>query len=587
MTGRWIGLVMGVWGLLSAGSAMSESPSVSAMQVTVHLFSVREVQKMTMVSLGGGSWMRTCAQCPKQPIAAPVQLENGKGAVKLASGATSRQVELSGAFVVKADGYERVINAAGIWSIASTQGGLLVLLSLPSERYVVAALNGETSPDEPMESLKAMAVTMRTFALVNSDRHIAEGFGLCDSTHCQALRFETPRLEVERAVKETAGETLWSENRRAHIYFTQNCGGVTEAASNVWPGEQAKYLASHQDPYCLRRSSAAWNAQVSLDQLSKIFQHEGWRTPASLNDVRIVDRTASGRVRLLEVSGSGSHAPVSASSFRFAVNRALGWNQLRSDWYSVKVLQGVLHVEGKGYGHGVGLCQAGAYEMATEGHDFREILSDYFPGTVARVAASDSGWKSYQGAGLTLLSVAPAASLLAQANAAWTRANSVFPVNASLHPRVYALPTTELFRQTTSEPGWTLASTRGSEVYLQPSPILEKNGRSYKVLLHEFLHVLIEHEATSEAPLWLREGLAEALSEGEGNEREPAPKLSLVELEAALAHPVDSAASQHAHVAAGQMTSRLVKRYGLATVKTWLRNGIPKGAVDSLTNAAS
>ena len=527
--------------LLTTGRASSQLPSASAQLITVHLFSVREVRKVTMVPASVGNWMRTCARCPKQPVLAPVKIENADGAIKFPSGATQKQVELSGAFKVSADGYEREINAAGIWSIASSHGGLLVLLSIPSERYVVAALDGEASPDEPLESLKAMAVSMRTFALVNSRRHIAEGFGLCDSTHCQALKFERSRPEVEQAVKDTSGETLWSGSQRAHIYFTQHCGGVTEAAANIWPREQAAYLSSHQDPYCLRRSSAVWTAEVGLDQLGAIFQHEGWRTPTSVKDVRILERTPSGRVKLLEVSGSGTHAVISASSFRFAVDRALGWNRLRSDWYSVNVLQGVLHVEGKGYGHGVGLCQAGSYEMAKEGQDYRQILSHYFPGTVTRVAASDSGWTSYQGAGLTLRSVTPAASLLAQANRAWTQANSTFSVTASLHPVVHALPTTELFRQTTGEPGWVLASTQGLDVYLQPAAVLEKNGRSDGVLLHEFLHVLVEHEAASQTPLWLREGLVEALAEGDAYKRsQPALNMSLAETETALAHPVDS-----------------------------------------------
>jgi stage II sporulation protein D len=581
-------LIAAMLALFSAGSAISESPSVSATLVTVHLFSVREVQSVTMLPHGGDGWMRTCAECPRKPVAAVMQFENGRDGIKFTSGDTLKRIELSGDFTVKASGYEQEVNAAGLWTITPSQSGLRVLLSLPSEHYVIAALSGEASPDEPLESLKAMAVSMRTFALVNADRHIADGFGLCDSTHCQALRFVKPRLEAIRAVKETAGETLWSGDRRAHIYFTQHCGGVTEAAANLWPREQAAYLSSHQDQYCLRRTNAAWSAQVSLDQLSTIFQHEGWHTPTSLKDVRIVERTRSGRVRLLEVSGLGTPAPISASSFRFAVDRALGWNQLRSDWYSVKVMQGVLRIDGKGYGHGVGLCQAGAYEMAAEGHDYRQILSYYFPGTVARVALSDSGWKSYQGTSLTLLSVTPAASLLAQANRAWAQANSAFSVGTSLHPKVYALPTTELFRQTTGEPGWVLASTRGTDVYLQPSAILEKNGRSNKVLLHEFLHVLIEHEATSQTPLWLREGLVEALAEGDGYVRlQPVPNMSFAEMETALAHPVDFAASQCAHIAAGQMASRLVKRYGVTTVKNWLRNGIPTSVAYRLTEAGS
>ncbi|HXC97474.1 MAG TPA: SpoIID/LytB domain-containing protein [Edaphobacter sp.] len=562
--------------MLSVAAALSESPAASATLLTVRLFSVREVQKITIASHNGAGWMRTCIECPKQPVEKVIQLENGKDGIQLASGNTVKRIELSGSFTINASGSDQGVNAIGSWTITSSPGGLRVLLSLPSENYIIAALNGEASPGESLESLKAMAVSVRTFALLNNSRHVAEGFSLCDSTHCQALRFGKPRPEVELAVKETAGETLWSGSHRAHIYFTQHCGGVTEAALNVWPREQAAYLSSHQDPYCLRRSSAAWSAQVSLDQLSKIFQQEGWHTPVSLNDVRILKRTSSGRVSLLEVSGPGTRAPISASSFRFAVDRALGWNQLRSNWYSVEVAQGVLHVEGKGYGHGVGLCQAGASEMAAEGHDYHQILNFYFPGTVTRVAANDRGWKSFQGTGLTLFYVTPGDSLLAKANRAWARANSTFPVSVSLHPKVYALPASELFRQTTGEPGWVLASTRGSDVYLQPSAILEKNGGSDKVLLHEFLHVLVEHEATSQVPLWLREGLVERLAEGEGYPKhEAVPKMSITEIEAPLAHPSDPVAAQHAHIVAGQMADKLLKRYGITTVRGWLRDGVP------------
>ena len=133
--------------------------------------------------------------------------------------------------------------AAGRWTIAWRRDGLRVLLTLPSENYVIAALNGEAAPDEPMASLKAMAISIRTFALVNADRHRAEGFGLCDSTHCQALRLGQARPEVERAVQETAGETLWFGGQRAHVYYTQHCGGMSEPAEDVWPAERATYLS--------------------------------------------------------------------------------------------------------------------------------------------------------------------------------------------------------------------------------------------------------------------------------------------------------------------------------------------------------
>ena len=113
-----------------------------------------------------------------------------------------KQLSLSGNYRLTSKGQENVsdplvVAAAGKWTIAWRRDGLGVLLTLPSERYVVAALSGEAAPDEPMASLKAMAISMRTYALLNANRHRAQGFGLCDSTHCQALRLGAVRPEVE------------------------------------------------------------------------------------------------------------------------------------------------------------------------------------------------------------------------------------------------------------------------------------------------------------------------------------------------------------------------------------------------------
>ncbi len=470
----------------------------SARSLTVELFSTRTVKTLTATS-------------PGQPM--PTQVEWAPDGLRLSSGTTVKQLSLSGSFHMRAGASDpQEISAAGRWTIAWRRDGLRVLLTLPSENYVTAALNGEAAPDEPMASLKAMAISIRTFALVNASRHSAEGFGLCDSTHCQALRLGKARPEVERAVRETAGETLWFNGQRAHVYYTQHCGGMSEAASDVWPAEQASYLAGHRaDPYCLRRSPAAWHARIDLPQLSGIFRSQGWQTPSPISDLRVTKRSASGRAELLAVTGRGAPAELSASSFRFAVDRALGWNQMRSDWYTVSVAGSALEIKGSGYGHGVGLCQAGAYEMASEGHSEKEILSFYFPGAVAGITPAGDGWRSLPGAGWTLLTTGPASGLVAEGNAAWARAQSLF-ASPSTAPTVQELPSTELFRQTTGEPGWMLASTRGSHVFLQPATVRRNNGGSEALLLHEFLHVLVEQQAGEQAPLWLREGLVETLA---------------------------------------------------------------------------
>jgi len=394
--------------LVSAKGPVPES----ARDLTVELFSARPSTHLTATSLDG----------PKTPL----QVDQG----------IQKPLILSGKFRMQSAGEEPVI-AAGKWVITSQHDGLRVLLTLPSENYVIAALSGEAAPDEPLASLKAMAISMRTFALVNANRHQAEGFGLCDSTHCQALRLGKARAEVEQAVRETAGETLWSGGQRAHVFYTQHCGGMSAAASSVWPDEKASYLAGrHSDPYCLRRSPAQWQTRISLRQLGEIFRAQGWHTPSPLTGIRVAQRDATGRAELLQITGRGAPAQLSASSFRFGVDRALGWNQMRSDWYSLTLSGTDLEIQGKGYGHGVGLCQAGAFEMAAEGRSDTEILNFYFPGAVPGIRPVGDGWQKRTGAGWTLLTTDPEGSLLGEGNAAWARAQSLLPRSSSSPPRM-------------------------------------------------------------------------------------------------------------------------------------------------------
>ena len=542
----------------------------SARSLTVELFSTRTVKTLTATPLGQG---------------ALPQVEWAPDGLRLSWGSKRKQLSLSGSFRMQAGaGDAQEISAAGRWTITWQRDGLRVLLTLPSESYVIAALNGEAAPDEPMASLKAMAISIRTFALANASRHNAEGFGLCDSTHCQALRLGNARPEVVRAVRETAGETLWFGGQRAHVYYTQHCGGRSEAGDDVWPAEHASYLAgNHADPYCLRRSPAEWHARIDLGRLSGIFRGQGWQTPSPISAIRVTRRSASGRAELLEVTGQGAPAELSASSFRFAVDRALGWNQMRSDWYTVSVSGVALEMKGRGYGHGVGLCQAGAYQMAAEGHSDTEILSFYFPGAAAGITPAGDGWRRVAGVGWTLLTTGPASALAGEGNAAWAKAQSLLrPPGGSPAPIVEELPSTELFRQTTGEPGWMLASTRGSSVFLQPAAVRRNHGGTEALLLHEFLHVLVEQQAGEQAPLWLREGLVETLATPGKDDSQFRGAMPAKELDAALAHPADAAASRQAHQVAAGMAALLCSRYGRAAVRDFLRHGVPSDVLKRL-----
>ena len=149
-------------------------------------------------------------------------------------------------------------------------------------------------------------------------------------------------------------------------------------------------------------------------------------------------------------------------------------------------------------------------------------------------------------------------------------------------PEIVFAPSTEVFRQMTTQPGWALASTKGSTIVLQPQAVLHAQGRDASAtLLHEMLHVLVEAESSERAPLWLREGLVEALAQEDVRPLRvaPASAVSLNTIEKTLSHPDSLQSSERAHRAAAATVQMLIARYGLPTVRGWLSSGVPAGVL--------
>lgn len=561
--------------VLLAGTLAGAQPR-SAGPLTIEVFSTRAMQSLTATPLSARDSMSLCAACTEKPLSSPLLFQIDSAGALTLNGIRVREADFSGIFRV-GDDAGRIVSD-GRWTVRSHAGHIQLLLTLDSERYVALALAGEAAPDEPMESLKAMAVVIRTFALENTGRHAREGFNLCDSTHCQALRYDRTSHAIGQAVLATSGETLWYHSSRAQVFYTQNCGGMTEAAANVWPRLHPAYLNAHPDPYCARRGLATWHADIPVSEIADIFRVQGWTAPNTIESVRVIRRTSSGRALLLEFQGGGRRALVSASSFRFAVDHSLGWNRLRSDGYTATVAGGVVHITGRGYGHGVGLCQAGAREMASEGKNYRDILAFYFPGTRIGVEGPDGGWRTETESGWTLTSVETTPQLRTGAAAAWVDAQHRFPPRTPAHPTVRVFPDTEIFRESAREPGWVLADTRGTDIFTQPPHILANSGHARETLRHEFLHVLVEQEASSSAPLWLREGLVEALSEPEDRQPPQFP-VDFPAIDAALAHPASYQQSLWAHQQAGALARGLIAAYGLDQLRGWLASAVPPQAL--------
>ena len=221
-----------------------------------------------------------------------------------------------------------------------------------------------------------------------------------------------------------------------------------------------------------------------------------------MDGIAIAQRTGSGRARVLALVGNGEQVRVSASSFRFAIGRALGFNTVRSDRWSVVRAGAQLKFVGTGEGHGVGMCQLGADQMGAEGHGYREILAFYYPGTALGLTARGLAWRRMGGETVALMTTQPdrdgAVLAAAERQVKEIAGQYGWTPPGGIEIRVY--PDVETFRNATGEPGWVAARTSGRRIHLQPAAVLRERGALDSTIHHELLHVFVEAQAAAGHP---------------------------------------------------------------------------------------
>ena len=488
---------------------------------------------------------------------------------------------LTGPFTLSA--HKETLTLHNPLRISAHNGELIFAVTLPIESYVERVVASESGAADSLESLKALAIVVRSFALHQSHGHT--DYDLCDSTHCQLLHWSgsTRSAQAHVATLSTASETLWFQSRRAAAWFHQNCGGRTAAPSEVWPANQqgrelphapTPWLISRADPYCTASGPREWSSTLSLSDLTAALANAGLVRPG-WTKLAVAHRGESGRAVTLLIGNTS----VSAEEFRLAIGRALGWNRILSTWFEVSPQGDQFLFHGRGSGHGVGLCQAGSAAMSAQGRHSGEILAQYFPG--ARIADESTGlpWQIFQGQGFTLESLnATDKSFLPQLSQVFAEAQSISGLQPSAPITVRAFRSTPAFRDSTLAPGWVAAFTEGSFIAVQPLATLSARKLLASTLRHEFLHALVESQASATTPLWFREGLVEAWADrplARSPHTASPPPLPPAQIDSALESATTEAQSHAAHRAAALRAQALLDRYGRAQILTWLRTGLP------------
>ena len=265
---------------------------------------------------------------------------------------------------------------------------------MPAEEYVLASVLSEVAPagDDPGVAervFEVQAVVARTYAAASLGRHAAEGFDVCDTTHCQLINLERPVRSrwaniARQAVRATAGRILVYGARPVSALFHSDCGGYRASASDVWGGAPVPYLIAEPDPLPGGRKHQSWTFTIGREPLRSALNANA-RTAVGerLDTVDVQRRDASGRASLVLLNGA--RAPlVRGEDLRAAITTALGPRSLRSSRFDVRREGDAFVFTGQGYGHGVGLCQTGAAARAAAGESAENILAFYYPGAHLR-----------------------------------------------------------------------------------------------------------------------------------------------------------------------------------------------------------
>jgi len=286
----------------------------------------------------------------------------------------------------------RLLRTPGELRISVRQGRLHIVNQLDLESYLMGIVEPELgSLKLPAEAIKAQLVASRSYILAVRDRHPHEDFDFCDDPHCQvyagipASRTGSARFppRYEQAAAAVRGVYLRYHGMPAAAFFHHSCGGCTEAIEDVWGGSRVGYLrrVKDSDQEYLGTKGWEWSFTISRKSFMKLAYTKRWiQGPQALDGLRVIRTDLSGRASQILVQ-SAQPKWVPARAFLQIMNRQYGREVLPSLLFHITMSGDNIRFDGRGWGHGVGMCQAGSVLLARQGHTYQQILQHYYPGT--------------------------------------------------------------------------------------------------------------------------------------------------------------------------------------------------------------
>ena len=273
--------------------------------------------------------------------------------------------------------------------VISEFGDILVVNHVKIEDYLKGVIPFEMGnlPEDQIEALKAQAVAARSFVMA----HIKPGepfdisTTIWDQVYGGASRIDKT---INKAVESTRGVVGVYDGKIIDAKYSSTCGGITEHNENIWVGERVPYLRSVRDSgwnredFCRFSPHYRWERVYDKKEFFEVVKKQindfFGKPPDRIEWIRITKRTRTNRVRIIEINTNIGKFYLEKDQIRRLFSDDRG--SLKSLMFQIKVKSNQIIVSGKGYGHGVGMCQYGAMEMAKERYSYRTILTHYYKG---------------------------------------------------------------------------------------------------------------------------------------------------------------------------------------------------------------
>jgi|TARA_B110000263_G_scaffold106665_1_gene93117 SpoIID/LytB domain protein len=297
----------------------------------------------------------------------------------------------------------------GTIELSCINNNIMVINELPLENYLKCVATSEMSAICPQEFLKAQFIIARSWLLANTERkHVHLSFDICNDDCCQRYQGILNTTKKSNEVSElTFGKVITYNNKIGDARYSKSCGGITENFENVWVGNKIPYLTSIEDknskgiPYCstdiLSESSLKtyignidddgeyyrWNYKINNKNLIHSLKNNFSLDVKKILELNPIKVGASGRIIKLEIvflNIDDRTMNIEIIS-EYQIRKILSPSFLYSSAFTVNKIKDQFILEGKGWGHGVGLCQIGALGMALSNNKVMSILSHYYPGT--------------------------------------------------------------------------------------------------------------------------------------------------------------------------------------------------------------